>query len=58
LERRDVTGTARFRDATAVRRFLGAYGDFSDVDLAAALGDRDAPLQATYRQCVFVASRP
>ena len=58
VERRDVTGTARFRSGAAVRRFLGAYGDFSDVDLSAALGERDAPLQVTYRQCVFVASRP
>jgi hypothetical protein len=28
------------------------------VDLAAALGDRVAPLQATYRHTVFVAWRP
>ncbi len=58
VERRDVTGTARFRSAAGVRRFLEAYGDFSDVDLAAALGDQAAPLRVTYRQCVFVASRP
>ena len=57
VERRDVTGTARFRSEAGVRRFLRAYGDFADVDLAAALGDQDAPLQVTYRQCVFVASR-
>ena len=57
VERRDVTGTARFRSGAAVRRFLQAYGDFSEVDLAAALGDAPAPLRATYRHCVFVASR-
>jgi hypothetical protein len=58
VERRDVTGTARFRSGAGVRRFLEAYGDFSDVDLAAALGDQAAPLRVTYRQCVFVASGP
>jgi SAM-dependent methyltransferase len=58
VERRDVTGTARFRSRAGVGRLLEAYGDFSDVDLAAALGDRSAPPVATYRQCVFVASRP
>jgi SAM-dependent methyltransferase len=58
VERRDVTGIARFRSGTAVHRLLGAYGDFSEVDLAAALGDRAAPLQATYRHTVFVAWRP
>jgi SAM-dependent methyltransferase len=57
VERRDVTGTARFRSGAGVRRILEAYGDLSDVDLAVALGDRPAPLRVTYRQCVFVASR-
>jgi SAM-dependent methyltransferase len=57
VERRDVTGTARFRSGAGVRRILEAYGDLSDVDLAAAWGDRPAPLRVTYRQSVFVASR-
>ena len=58
VERRDVSGVARFPDATAVHHFLAAYGQLSEVDLAAAVGALPEPLEATYRHCAFVASRP
>ena len=57
VERRDVTGTARFATAEGIRRFLGAYGEFIEVDMAAALGDVPVPFLATYRHTVFVAER-
>ena len=57
VERRDVTGTAHFATAEAVRGFLGAYGEFSETDLAAAAGHVPEPFTATYRHTVFVARR-
>ena len=58
VERRDLTGTARFESGEAVGRLLEAYGEFSEVDLAAALGPAPESLEATYRHTVFVAWRP
>jgi SAM-dependent methyltransferase len=55
VERRDLTGTARFATAEAIRRLLQAYGEFEPVDMAAALGDVPEPFLATYRHSVFVA---
>jgi SAM-dependent methyltransferase len=55
VERRDFSGSVRFADTHALREFLGAYGEFADVDLAARAGDVPMPFTATYRHCLFVA---
>lgn len=57
VERRDYTGEARFPGRSSILRFLAAYGELSDVDLAAQLGDVQAPFNASYRHCVFVAHK-
>jgi len=58
IERRDVTGTARFPDAHAIHRYFESYGEFStfsDVDIGARISSIEVPFDATYRHCVFVA---
>jgi SAM-dependent methyltransferase len=58
VERRDVAGTARFRDLDAILSYFDSYGEFStfsDVDLDACLQGVEVPFDATYRHCVFVA---
>ena len=57
IERRDLTGNARFADRTSILGFLAAYGEFSRVDLAAQLGDVVTPFNATYRHSVFLAHK-
>jgi SAM-dependent methyltransferase len=57
VERRDFPGSARFPSRSSVLGFLAAYGEFSDADLAAQLGDVQAPFTATYRHSVFVAHK-
>jgi len=58
VERRDLSGGARFPSRRSILEFLAAYGDFSDVDLGAQLGDVRGPFDASYRHSVFVASKP
>jgi SAM-dependent methyltransferase len=57
VERRDVTGTARFASASAILGCLAAYGEFSDVDLRARLANAPPGLDASYRHTIFVARR-
>jgi len=57
VERRDFTGNARFPSTSSILGLLAAYGDFSDVDLGAQLGDIQAPFTASYRHSVFVAHK-
>lgn len=57
VERRDFTGNARFPSRSSILGFLAAYGEFSDVDLSAQLGDVQAPFNASYRHSVFVAHK-
>jgi SAM-dependent methyltransferase len=55
VERRDVSGRARFADQAAMRGFLLAYERLMDTDWAARLPDVATPFVATYRHNVFVA---
>jgi SAM-dependent methyltransferase len=54
VERRDFTGTARFQSRSAILGLLAAYGELSEVDLAARLGDVRTPFAATYRHSLFL----
>lgn len=58
VERRDFTGTARFPSRDSILGYLAAYGEFSDDDLGARLGDVQAPFDASYRHTVLVACKP
>ena len=58
VERRDLTGEARFPSTSSIRGYLAAYGDFADGDLGARLGDVPAPFTAAYRHSVFLAHKP
>jgi SAM-dependent methyltransferase len=55
VERRDFSGNARFATFDAVRSFLAAYGELSEVDLVSRLGEVRTPFNATYRHALFVA---
>jgi SAM-dependent methyltransferase len=57
VERRDFTGSARFPSRSSILGFLAAYGEFSDFDLGAQLGDVQAPFTASYRHSVFLAHK-
>lgn len=57
VERRDVTGTARFESRRAVRALLAAheeFGYFAGIDLDARLQSVRMPFEATYRHVLFV----
>jgi len=58
VERQDYSGDARFPDRDSLLRLLAAYGDFSDVELSARLGDVRTPFTATYRHSLFIARGP
>lgn len=57
VERRDLTGIARFPSRKSIRDGLAAYGEFSATDLAAQLGDVATPFDATYRHSLFLAHK-
>jgi len=61
VERRDITGTARFATVSSILRGLEAYGEFawfSDIDLDARLAGVQVPFDVSYRHCIFVAHKP
>jgi SAM-dependent methyltransferase len=55
VERRDVTGVARFHSREAILGLLATFGSFTDVDLGARLGNVPLPFDDTYRHGVFIA---
>jgi hypothetical protein len=58
VERREITGTARFPTVSSILGLLDNYGEFSwfaDVDLEARLDGVSTPFDATYRHSIFVA---
>ena len=58
VERRDVTGVARFATVDALRRFFDSYGEFatfSPADVSQCLDGIDVPFDATYEHCLFIA---
>jgi SAM-dependent methyltransferase len=57
VERRDFTGNARFPTRRRVLEFLGAFGEFSDVDLPLRVVDIPEPLDASYRHSIFLARK-
>lgn len=60
VERRDISGRARFPTTDAILGYLAAYesfGHFSDVDLDAQLRHVSTPFDAYYRHSAFVAHK-
>jgi SAM-dependent methyltransferase len=57
VERRELTGTARFPTADAIRGYLAAYGKFTATDLPARLGDVETPFEASYHHLVYIARK-
>lgn len=57
VERQDFTGNARFPSRSSILGLLAAYGEFSNVDLGAQLGDVRVPFNASYRHSVFGAHK-
>lgn len=60
VERREVTGVARFETVDAIKGCLASHGEFSwfaDVDVDAVLAGVDLPFDATYRHLLYVAGR-
>jgi SAM-dependent methyltransferase len=58
VERRDVTGHARFHSRRSLLGCLASYGEFVDGDLGARLGPVPVPFDARYRHAAFVAHAP
>jgi SAM-dependent methyltransferase len=57
IERRDVSGRARFPAQAAIRGYLAAYERLTDAAWVARLPDVPTPFVATYRHSVFVAAK-
>lgn len=63
VERRDISGRARFASTDAILGYLASYGEWSPARFASPevvlkVRDLHLPFHATYRHSVFVAHQP